>query len=403
MLIENSNAKPMTKTTKPPRKSIRSPASKLAANKAKRQRQNGEHNDKDPPGSPTGFVRLFDDQSLELHNAVAHRSGYFSQKASVSTKSVSELGISLANESELRASVARLPERLQAEKQRLVQRYLSNAKRMAAQWYAGFSLLFYGYGSKYELLKSTLKECSVGFPAVLVDGLSTRITYKSILMNVLATARDCKTVHLPKMSEEELLAEIKEEAKHQRIFVMVSNIDGPGLRSPNVQRGLSELSQIEKLHFGASIDHVNAPLIWDLQMKDRFSWVWHHVPTFKPYVREVNLSSLPSLFLGRKEACTQESAAVVLSSLSNNAREVFRCIADAQLDAENASGGITFQTLFNVCKERFLASNENILKAFLTEFKDHDILQTKRDGSTAADVLHIPLDDTSLRTLLSLC
>ena len=158
------------------------------------------------------------------------------------------------------------------------------------------------------------------------------------------------------MSEEELLAEIKEEAKHQRIFVMVSNIDGPSLRSPNVQRGLSELSQIEKVHFGASIDHVNAPLIWDLQMKDRFSWVFHHVPTFSPYVREVSLSSLPSLFLGRKEACTQESAAVVLSSLSNNAREVFRCIADAQLDAENASGGITFQTLFNVCKERFLAS-----------------------------------------------
>ena len=401
----------MTKALKKPlkNKSMRSPASKLAANKAKRQRQNGVAEQKDGererPGStpPPSLVRLFDDASVELHNLVTNRSGYFTQKASGSTKSVSELGITLANESELRASVARLPERLQAEKQRLVQRYLSNARRMASQWYAGFSLLFYGYGSKYELLKSILKECSVGFPAVLIDGLSTRITYKSILMNVLATARDCKTLHLPKMNEEELLAEIKEEAKHQRIFVMVSNIEGPSLRSPNVQRGLSELSQIEKLHFGASIDHVNAPLVWDLQMKDRFSWVWHHVPTFKPYVREVNMSSLPSLFLGRKEACTQESAAVVLSSLSNNAREVFRCIADAQLDAENASGGITFQTLFNVCKERFLASNENILKAFLTEFKDHDILQTKRDGSTTADVLHIPLDDNSLRTLLSLC
>lgn len=67
---------------------------------------------------------------------------------------------------------------------------------------------------------------------------------------------------------------------------------------------------------------------------------------------------------------------MVLSSLSNNAREVFRCIADAQLDPEG-NGGITFQSLFNVCKEKFLASNENILKTFLTEFKDHDILQTK--------------------------
>lgn len=89
-----------------------------------------------------------------------------------------------------------------------------------------------------------------------------------------------------------------------------------------------------------------------------------------------------------REACTQESAAVVLSSLSNNAREVFRCIADAQLDP-GGQGGITFQRLFNVCKEKFLASNETILKAFLTEFKDHDILQTRY----VVDVLVHTIDD----------
>lgn len=108
----------MTKSTGGKRKKpLRSPASKLA--KARRSRECARREDgEDTPGSPgsptgTSLVRIFDDQALELHNLVANRSGYFSQRASGSTKSVSELGISLANESELRASVARLPERLQ--------------------------------------------------------------------------------------------------------------------------------------------------------------------------------------------------------------------------------------------------------------------------------------------------
>lgn len=84
-----------------------------------------------------------------------------------------------------------------------------------------------------------------------------------------------------------------------------------------------------------------------------------------------------ALYLGVcREACTQESASVVLSSLSHSAREVFRCIADAQLDPEG-NHGITFQRLYTVCREKFLASNEALLKVFLTEFKDHDILQTR--------------------------
>eukprot|EP00889_Picochlorum_renovo_P003134 jgi/Picre1/30164/NNA_005533.t1 len=226
------------------------------------------------------------------------------QRVSSSAKTVAELGISLANESELRASVASLPERLAEIKKALIETYKSHARDIAVQWRAGFSVLLYG--------------------------------------------RD----------------RASEDIRHGE-----SNIDGPSLRSLEQQRALSEFSRIPRLHFGASIDHVNAPLIWDLQTKDRFAWLWHHVPTFKPYIREASLSSLPSLFLGRKEACTQESAAV---------------------------------GLFNICKEKFLASNENTLKAFLTEFKDHDILQTRKMND-ASDILCIPLEPGPLRQLLTIC
>ena len=37
------------------------------------------------------------------------------------------------------------------------------------------------------------------------------------------------------------------------------------------------------VHLIASIDHVNAPLLWDFALLDRFGWVWHDVTSFAPY------------------------------------------------------------------------------------------------------------------------
>lgn len=39
--------------------------------------------------------------------------------------------------------------------------------------------------------------------------------------------------------------------------------------------------------------------------------------------------------------------------------------------------GVSFQRLFQMCRERFLVSNEMLLKSFLTEFRDHELLGTK--------------------------
>lgn len=90
---------------------------------------------------------------------------------------------------------------------------------------------------------------------------------------------------------------------------------------------------------------------------------------------------------------------MVLASLSHTAREVFRVVADAQLDP-GGDGGITFQRLFATCRERFLVSNEMLLKAFLTEFRDHELLHTRR-GQDGAEVLCVPLPEDALQNVLS--
>ena len=94
------------------------------------------------------------------------------------------------------------------------------------------------------------------------------------------------------------------------------------------------------------------------------------------------------------ESATFESALVVLSSLSSTAREVFKIIIDAQLEG-NEDEGIDPQRLFRTCRDRFLVSNQGLLQAILTEYRDHHLLATKR-GHDGREILYIPLEGPSL-------
>lgn len=51
-----------------------------------------------------------------------------------------------------------------------------------------------------------------------------------------------------------------------RAFLLIHNIDGPALRTPQAQSVLSLLASIPQLSIVASIDHINAPMLWDNSM-----------------------------------------------------------------------------------------------------------------------------------------
>ena len=58
------------------------------------------------------------------------------------------------------------------------------------------------------------------------------------------------------------------------------------LRSAEVHSLLGELAAIPGIHVIASVDHVNAPLLWDKRTATNFNWVYHDLTTFVPYPRE---------------------------------------------------------------------------------------------------------------------
>ncbi|KAL4449034.1 hypothetical protein ABPG77_007751 [Micractinium sp. CCAP 211/92] len=299
----------------------------------------------------------------------------------------------------LRDLLAALPERHAAEKAALRRRLAAQFGRWWAQLRAGNSLLFYGFGSKHELLQRFAREqLGRGDGACLsVNGLQPGLTAKQVLQWAVAAVKQTKAAHYRGCSPDDLLDLLASDER--RLYIMLHNIDGPGLRSHEGQRLLSELARLPRVHLAASVDHVNAALLWGQQTRDRFAWVWHNATTYAPYLREVGFAAIPSLLVGRSEQCSKQSATVVLASLSHSAREVFRLVAEAQLDPAG-DRGVTFQRLFQLCRERFLVSNEMLLKSFLTEYRDHELLGTRR-GADGAELLHVPLEETVLQQVLA--
>ena len=71
-----------------------------------------------------------------------------------------------------------------------------------------------------------------------------------------------------------------------------------GLQSPEAQQLLAELARCPAIRLLASMDHVNAPLLWDRRTAAHFNWLHFDVTTYAPY--HVEAQEMPSLLIGRR-------------------------------------------------------------------------------------------------------
>lgn len=224
------------------------------------------------------------------------------------SKSIADLNLGIAGDQSLRSLVASLPERFPAEKAAIRSQIEAQFPRWWSEWQAGHSLLFYGYGSKKHLLHRFVTAFSTDGACIAVKGLQPGLTARQILLHVAATITSTRTststtsrqAQMRSKPPAELLDLIASQHPARKIYVLIHNIDGPGLRDQASQRLLSEVAALPNVHLAASVDHINAPLLWDMQTKDRFGWLWHQVATFEPYIDELVVSSIPSLLSGER-------------------------------------------------------------------------------------------------------
>ncbi|KAG6545560.1 hypothetical protein Mapa_012910 [Marchantia paleacea] len=306
----------------------------------------------------------------------------------------------------------KLPPKHQKEQAALVASYKAFYKKWHFQLRSGFGLLMYGFGSKKALLEDFATTVLADGPVVVVNGYLPVVRMKNVVFTIASALWEENCAHAsgsakrrksiagqPLLTQtlEDLLTFLQEKSESDCVYVIVHNIDGPGVRDDDIQRTLALVAACPCVRFVASVDNVNAPLLWDKQMANtQFNWWWHHTPTYDHY--SVEGIYLPVHLAAGGSLETIKSASLVLRSLTPNAQSVFKTLADFQL-AHPEDQGLSLHQLYTSCRDQFLVSSELTLRAHLTEFKDHELVRWRR-GHDGQDCLFIPLTVDALSKLL---
>lgn len=282
----------------------------------------------------------------------------------------------------------------------------------------GFNLAFYGVGSKRKfLLEFIQKTADPNIPVLVVNGYNPATTAKEVVNAVVGVlVPDSVRGSFPKLphelinSTERYLTETTQRTPN-RVILLIHNLDGQGLRSDRQQAVLSRLAEFPELAIVASLDHIQAPVLFDAGALSQFNFLWHDVTTFDLYTAETSFDD--PLSLGRnRSAVGSRGVKFVLSSLTANSRSLFQILVSHQLevmtDELSASDtsrigapqfGMEFKQLYRKCVEEFIVSNEVNCRTMLTEFLEHKMAISSKD-QTGAEIVYIPFTRDHLATIL---
>jgi origin recognition complex subunit 2 len=146
----------------------------------------------------------------------------------------------------------------------------------------GYNNVTYGLGSKKSLLHDFHSAHLADCDTVVVNGFFPSLTLKSILSTI---AEDVLELEGSAAGPAELLAEVLAamDEEDDPVYLIVHNIDGVMLRSEKCQEALAALAGHPRIHLICSIDHINAPLIWDQRRLSKLNFIWFDCTTFLPY------------------------------------------------------------------------------------------------------------------------
>ncbi|XP_039300384.1 origin recognition complex subunit 2 [Nilaparvata lugens] len=260
----------------------------------------------------------------------------------------------------------------------------------------GFSVLLYGLGSKKFILDEFHQKVLTNEYVLVINGFFPGLSTKEIA-DSLAELLNMKDVPSQLNEVVEMLEISLSRKSSPDIFLIVHNLDGVMLQSDKAQSFLSSLARLPKCHLLASIDHINAPLMWDDKKLSNYNFIWEDSTNYNPYFDETSFEN--SLLVKNTGGLVLSSLKSVYQSLTKNGKDIFKLLVEDHLaNKKNKKySGLGFSELYWKCRDNFLVSTDLALRSQLTEFLDHQILKWRRD----CDHLFIPIDSTLLEQFAS--
>ncbi|XP_027445205.1 origin recognition complex subunit 2 isoform X2 [Zalophus californianus] len=322
-----------------------------------------------------------------------------SSKVLTSDRTLQKLKRAKLDQQTLRNLLSKVSPSFSAELKQLNQQYEQLFYKWMLQLRLGFNIVLYGLGSKRDLLerfRTTVLQDSIH---VVINGFFPGISVKSILNSITEEALDHAGTFRSVLDQLDWIVNRLKEDSSLELFLLIHNLDSQMLRGDKSQQIIGQLSSLRNIYLIASIDHLNAPLMWDHAKQSLYNWLWYETTTYSPYTEETSYEN--SLLVKQSGSLPLSSLTHVLRSLTPNARGIFRLLIKYQLDNQDNPSylGFSFQDFYQQCREAFLVNSDLTLRAQLTEFRDHKLLRTKK-GTDGVEYLLIPVDNGTLSDFL---
>ncbi|EDQ87772.1 uncharacterized protein MONBRDRAFT_26897 [Monosiga brevicollis MX1] len=348
------------KRTSSAAKSATTPSAAAIAARASTQEENDE-------GS---HARDDADEYFEQH----HGRGQTTSDATLADTSLMKL-----KEHDVEAALQRVPDEWTSQREALRLRHEKRFHLWASRLQAGFNLLFYGVGSKKELLTLFAERHLRHRDIVSINGFFPSMSIKQVLDVICERHLGYQGRFRSALEQLDFIAATlaSSEENVAPMTLLIHNIDGLMLRNDLAQTILSGLAALPSVSLVASIDHVNAPLLWDQGKLARFSFAWIEATTFAHYKLETAYSNS---ILSRTSVVSVAAAVVVMKSLTHNGRKAFWTLLQHQSDnLDNPNyPGLRFADYLALCQQNFSAHDEARLKAYMTEYRDHQLVTSRK-------------------------
>lgn len=282
-----------------------------------------------------------------------------------------------------------------------------------------FNICLYGYGSKRKLVTAFAKYLHTRSPSdpprvLIVNGYTPTLTLRQVLTTLATLVFDCTPNTLPSKlgtQPREILTTLTNQLSisppPSPYLLFINSLDAPPLRRSPSPSLLAQLAASPHIHLLATCDTPNFPLLWDTNVRDQYNFLFHDTTTLESY-SPVEIGSViddVNELLGRsgRSVKGKEGVGLVLRSLPENARSLYRVlIAEllAAMDEEGGGeGGVEYKVLYQKMVEEFICSNEMGFRQLLKEFYDHQMVVSRRDGS-GAELLGVPWRREEMEAIL---
>ncbi|KAK9481408.1 origin recognition complex subunit 2-domain-containing protein [Lipomyces japonicus] len=356
--------------------------------------------------------------------------GYFEQhstRAAISHNSVSK--IKAISRQQYFVAVNEIESVNHEQKHALLSLHTKQFHQWSFEISQGYNILLYGLGSKRSILLSFAEKAFADSYVLVINGYNPSTSLKEVsqaLQKLVPGLNSTNSFKPMNKTGDESPSSLP--TNNTKVIILIHNIDGESIRKDRDQLTISSWASHPNISVVASIDHINAPTLWDAAKLSSLQFIWHDATTFLPYTVETSfddpltaIAGASGLSGGGETGTSISGAKYVLESLTVNARGLFRVLISNQLqemidrqenqpgDGDQNGGGIRlngparfgmeFKTLYQRCAEEFIVTNELNFRTMLTEFYEHEMLASTKD-LLGTEIIYSSFDKDTLEKLL---